>query len=116
MRAIVAALTALILVGAVAGHAEAFDRAYPYVWKVNVGDDGYLWINVYANFTTEHGCVERWFARSKEPIGHEQTKAIMQIATASLLSQMPVHVWTVGCTGGGSAGYPILTRLQLQRP
>lgn len=116
MRALAAILAALVLVGAMTGPAEAVDRDYPFVWKVSVGDDDYLYINVYANFTTDHGCQERWFARSKNPLGHEQTKAFMQVAMASLLSQTPVHVWTVGCTGGGNVGYPILTGLQLHKP
>ena len=121
MRAIRAVLAALILMGTVAGLAEAaaFGRDYPYVWKVNVGDDSgddYLYINVYANFTAEHNCPERWYARSKYPLTHELTKAMMQIAMASLLSQTPVHAVTEGCTGGGGAGYPILIRLQLQKP
>jgi hypothetical protein len=118
MRAIVAILTALVLTSSVADPAEAltFHRDYPYVWRVNIGEDNYLWINVYANFTTEHGCNERWYARSKHDLSDDRTKALLQMAMASFLAQIPVHVWTEGCTGGGSTGYPILIQLQLQKP
>jgi hypothetical protein len=79
---------------------------------VNVGDDGYLYINVLGNLSTSHGCSKPWYARSKEPLSDDRTKAFLQMAMASFLSQAGVHVWTSSCT---AYGYPVLIQLQLQQ-
>jgi len=97
-----------------AGEAAAvdFNRTYQYVSKVNVGEDGYLYINVLGNFSTSHGCSKPYYVRSKELLSDESTKAYLQMAMASFLSQASVNVWTSGCT---AYGYPVLIQLQLQQ-
>ena len=105
----------LALVGVFAGaaHAVVYGQYYDYVTKINVGDDGYLYINVSGNFSNSHGCSQPWFARSAYPLGDDHTKAWLQQATASLLSHTKVYVQTNGCT---ASNYPIMNLLQLERP
>ena len=61
-------------------------------------DDQYLWINVTGNFTTNHGCAQRWYARSKHQLADERTQVQLRMASASFLSRSAVYVWTEGCT------------------
>ena len=111
----------LVLVGAVAGSAFAaapFGQYYEYVYKVQAGNDNYLYINVIkeenheSNFSPSHGCPLPFFARSAYLLSDIRTRAWMQLATASLLSHTRVYVHTNGtCTPGG---YLIMDLLQLE--
>ena len=109
---------ALVVLGAglgwPAGEAAAvdFNRTYQYVSRVNVGDDGFLYINVLGNFAANHGCSKQSYVRSKELLADERSKAFLQMAMASFLSQAEVNVWTSGCSPNG---YPVLIQLQLQQ-
>jgi hypothetical protein len=95
------------------GLATAHDQDHNYVTKVTV-DDNYLYIDVVGEFSN-YGCTSPYFARSKYPISDERTRAWLQIATTSFVSEKKVHVWTSGCVGGATAGYPILTELQMEQ-
>jgi hypothetical protein len=113
MRAI-AGLAAAVLVATVGvGAADAYGQRYPYIEKVNIGNDQYLWINVTGNFATNHGCAQRWYARSKYQLSDERTQVLLRMASASFLSRSAVYVWTEGCT---STGYPVMIQLQLEPP
>ena len=92
--------------------AQSGSNQYLYVVKVQVGIDGYLYINVKGNFDlTKHGCTNGAFARSAEPLPNEITKAMMSIAMTSFLGRKGVHVTTNGCAGG----YPILRVIQVNQ-
>ncbi len=90
---------------------------YVYVWKVFVGEDNYLYLNVYRNFTDSHvqksgGCSNPWYARSRYPLSDDRTKAWMRIARASLVTRTAVFVTTEGCTDDGRL---VLVGLQIER-
>jgi hypothetical protein len=95
---------------------QPHDQDYDRIYKVNVGDDNYLYINVTNNNGSVNfagtGCSGPYFARSKYTLSDDRTRAWLQISLSSLLSRQGVHVWTAGCDGG----YPIFTQLQLQAP
>lgn len=93
--------------------AQAVVRDYRYVTKVNVGQDNHLYITVAGNFSPDHGCTNHSYVRSSYPLSDDRTKAWLQMATASFLSQSKVHVWTRGCNGGANVDYPIMIGLQM---
>jgi len=114
MKTITAIVTAALVAGLWIRPAAADGNAsYPYISKVNVGEDNYLYLNVTGNFSTAHGCSQPWYVRSKYALSDDRTKYFLQMALASFLSHKEVYVWTVGCT---SYGYPILVQLQNQQP
>lgn len=104
----------MVLLGTFAGsaHAVEYGQYYDYVYKVQVGNDNYLYINVLGNFTNNHGCSQPFFARSTYLLSDNRTKAWMQLATASLLSHTRVYIQTNGCT---PYGHPIMNLLQLEQ-
>jgi len=85
---------------------------YDYVTKVNVGDGGYLAINVAGGLANPEHCQNPWFTRSANTLSDDQTKAWLQIALASFLSKKKVYVESSGCT---PYGHLILTKLQLEQ-
>jgi len=111
----------LMLLSAFANRADAvsFGQYYDYVYKINVGTDNYLYINVMlnagVNFSSSHGCSTPYYARSLEPVTNDRTKAWLQMATASLLSHTKVYVYTNGCTTNATTGYPIMIQFQLEQ-
>ena len=117
-RGIWSVVVVLVLMGTFAGraHAITYGQYYDYVYKINVGDDNYLYIDAIGNFSNSHGCSTPWFVRSAYQLSDERTKAWLQQATASLLSHTKVYIQTNGCTGGAGTGYPIMNVLQLERP
>ncbi len=102
----------LVLLGAFADRAHAVVRgeSYAYVSKVQIGTDNYLYIDVLGNFKSTHGCSQPWYARSLYPLSDTRTKAWLQLATASLLSNTPVYIQSNGCT---TYGHLIMEALQL---
>jgi hypothetical protein len=111
----------LVLLSAFAKRADAvsFGQYYDYVYKINIGSDNYLYINVVlnsgVNFAPGHGCSTPYYARSLEPMSSDRTKAWLQMATASLLSHAKVYIYTSGCTTNASTGYPIMMQFQLEQ-
>jgi hypothetical protein len=104
--------------------AQAYQKEYDYIYKVQIHEDNYLYINVNdinqgSNFDPQHGCESRTYARSQWPLSDDRTKAMLQVALASALSHTKVHVWTRGCTSPTEHGEnprPIFYRLQLEVP
>jgi hypothetical protein len=87
------------------------NATYDHVMKVQAGSNKHLFVAVPGNFSSAHGCPSPWWAVSRYPFDDPQTQAMLQISLSSLLSRMPVHVWTEGCNSGG---YPIITQMQVQ--
>jgi hypothetical protein len=85
---------------------------YSFIGKVLVGSDGYLWINVPENLNPG-GCPNPWYAVSQSPLSDDRTRAQLQIALASFLSQKKVYIVTNGCTQGGQL---ILESIQIEQP
>jgi len=106
---IVITLAALGLLSASAVAQQPHGEYYPSVDKVEVGDDGFLYIRA-GNFLPSHGCSQPYFARSKYPLSDDRTRAWLQISLASYLSKRRVYVENTGCT---SYGHLLLTKLQL---
>jgi hypothetical protein len=94
----------------------AGERAYEYVAKVSVTQDNYLHIVPIGNFekSRHDTCSEISWGRSAWQITDERTKAMMTLATSSLMGMKPVYIYTSGCTGGGTTGYPIVTQIILR--
>jgi hypothetical protein len=113
-RIAIAIAVALVVLVATAGVLSSAEADYTQVTKIQVGDDNYLWVNVAGNFnTTIHGCTNGAWARSSYQLNDERTKALESLAIASFLGRRPVYVWTSGCTGPGTNGYAIITKLSL---
>ena len=87
-------------------------RYYDYIYKIQVGEDEFLYVNVLGNFSADHGCSTPFYARSQHPLTDERTKAMLHMSTASYLSRTRVYVVTRGCT---PAGNPIMVGLQLEQ-
>jgi hypothetical protein len=93
------------------------DEGYDYVYKIQISAGGALQINVIKNGGLNlngTGCDTPYYAITASTISSDTVKAWLQLALASYLSRTSVWVWTNGCTGGGTSGYPILTKLQIQ--
>jgi hypothetical protein len=108
---------ATLITARVALAQAAHDEGYDYVYKINVSPGGALQINVIKsgawNFNGT-GCSTPYYAITSATINSDTVRAWFQLALASYLSRTSVWVWTEGCTGGASNGYPILTGLQIQ--
>lgn len=113
MRGSLSMVASVLVAVSLNATAQQHDQSYDRVVKVQAGQDNYLYINVQGNFTDNHGCQNKAFARSRQRLSDERTEAISRIAIASLLSGNPVHVFTRGCVGPGTQGYPILDNLQV---
>jgi len=110
---IVLVVVMLVVAGGYTGVASAtpVGTLYPYVSKVHIKGDSYLYINVNGNFG-DHGCGRTsFYVRSKDTLATDQTKAWMQMAMASFLSQSLIFVQTDGCSVDG---VPIMINMQLQ--
>lgn len=83
---------------------------YRYVWKISVGEDGYLWFNVAGNFSAAHQCNQPYWARSEFLLNDYRSEAQMQILLSSYLANQQIYVYTRGCTDDG---YPIFTKVML---
>jgi hypothetical protein len=99
--------------------AAPYGETYDYVYKVNVGADNYLLINVFKygqgeNFSvTQRGtCSDGWYARSAFPLTDVRTQSWERIALASLMGRISVYAETDGCTADGRLK---LVKLQIQR-
>lgn len=116
MRFIVIVVSAILSGMVVSVPAVAqYGQEYEFVDKVQVHRDGYLYIRAGGNLAPAHGCTEPWYGRSLLPLTSEMTKAQMQVALASFLSRSRIYIETIGCTGGGRNGNPIVTKLQVQQ-
>jgi hypothetical protein len=102
-----------LLMAPIAQAQQPHGEYYDYVIKVNVGDDGYLYVNVAGNFSPNHGCSQPGYVRSDYTLSDDRTRAWLQMSLASFLSKKKVYVETTGCT---NYGYPIMTKLQLEQP
>jgi len=85
---------------------DSHDADYEYVDKIQIGDDNHFFISVHGGFSSEHGCHDRSYSRSRYSLSDPRADAQMRIAIASLLSRKSVHVWTKDCTGSVEAGRP----------
>jgi hypothetical protein len=104
-------LAVCVVVGAMSPAFAAHGEYYDYVWKVHTGDNSIVSIAVPGNFSSDHGCSQPWWARSKFPVSDARTKAQMTIAMASLLTRKKIYIATDGCTPDG---YPIFTQLAIE--
>lgn len=94
--------------------AQEYEKDYSYIYKVQINEDNYLYINVTDqergnNFDPRHGCGSQTYARSQWPLSDDRTKGMLQVALASALNKSPVHIWTRGC----ETNKPVFYRLQL---
>jgi hypothetical protein len=104
-------LAVFVVVGAMSPAFAAHGEYYDYVRAVHTGDNSIVSITVPGNFSSDHGCSQPWWARSKFPVSDARTKAQMTIAMSSLLTRKKVYVVTDGCTPDG---YPIFTQLLIE--
>ena len=115
-RIIIISASAMIIFGMILYlSAQEYHKDYNYVYKIQIHEDNYLYINVNdidqgLNFDPQHGCDSQSYARSQWPLSDDRTKAMLQVALASALSHSAVHVWTRGC----ETSKPVFYRLQLQ--
>jgi len=89
---------------------------YAYIFKVDVGENGKLAIDVWdggPNFRPGvHGpCQNTAYAEARYPLSDERTKAMLSMALASFLGHRRVYVTTDGCNAGGSY---VLVDIQLE--
>jgi hypothetical protein len=91
----------------------ASEHIYPYVGKVDVGEDNLLLFNVVGNAVNDDNCSQPWFIVSQHPLSDDRTRAQLQIAIASLLSHKEVFVSAIGCTADGRL---LLNRIQIEEP
>ncbi len=109
-------LTGTVLALTLGGSAPAAVQStanfgYDHIVKVQASSNKHLYVNVAGNFSSVHGCRSPWWAKSQYQFDDPQTQAMLQISLSSLLSRMPVHVYTNGCDADG---YPILSQIQIQ--
>jgi hypothetical protein len=110
VTSLVAALLAAVL--SVPANATS-NHIYPYVGKVNIGDDNLLWLNVVGNPINDDNCSQPWYIVSQHPLSDDRTRAQLQIAIASLLSHKEVFVSAIGCTADGRL---LLNLIQIEEP
>ncbi len=115
-RIIIISASAIMIFGMILYlSAQNYHKNYSYIYKVQIHEDNYLYINVIdedigPNLDSQHGCDTQTYTKSQWPLSDDRTKAMLQVALASALSHSPVHVWTRGCEDLK----PVFYRLQLQ--
>jgi hypothetical protein len=88
----------------------------PYVGRIEVGPDNFLWMNTSENFHPDvHRCRDLWLARSAWPITDARTKAMLKLATESFMGGKEVYIQTNGCIQVGLFQHPVITNLVLNR-
>lgn len=110
------ALGAFLLAGAVAlapPTLASSQHYYDFIGKVNIPNDGYLWINVPGNLINDDNCGTPWYAISQNPLSDDRTRAQLQVALASFLGRKKVYIVTNGCT---ASGYLLLDTIQIEQP
>jgi hypothetical protein len=91
---------------------------YDYIAKVQITDDGYLYINCPGNCVNDDNCPSSppalgpFYAVSKYPLSDDRTRAQLQVALASFLSHQKVYVVTTGCRNDGRL---LLDSIQLEQ-
>jgi hypothetical protein len=102
---------------------------YDYVSKVNIVPEpqpgghilGFLYIDTPGNLINSDNCQDNVgggafgpsYAKTEFDLTNDLTRAQMQVALGSLLSRLPVFIYTEGCTPDGK-GRLLLKQIQIQ--
>lgn len=91
--------------------AQSFSRNYDYIEKIQVGTDGYIYVNVKENFNEDNNCRIKTFVKSQYTVSSAVGKAWLQLLISSHLAQKPIYLVTNGCLNN----YPRLISVQLRQ-